>query len=334
MIDSRLQVALNGGGLDLPETGRIAVFRPTIDADLNGLPVERCDIIHDFKPFHDAWLDRGYAVQHAAEGSYAAAIVCLPRAKAEARALIADACVLTDGPVVIDGQKNEGIDSLLKDMRKRVSVHGPISKAHGKMFWTLSPGGDCFANWQQKPSQTEGGFWTAPGVFSADAVDLASALLANALPEQMKGAVVDMGAGWGYLAAHVLTRPEVTAVHLLEAGHLALECARRNVTDERAVFHWADATRWEAPQRVDTVVMNPPFHVGRAADPQVGQAFVTAAAQLLSGNGNLWMVANRHLPYEAELKKRFAHVEEIGGDTRFKLFHATRPLRARRDGRP
>ena len=42
------------------------------------------------------------------------------------------------------------------------------------------------------------------------------------------------------------------------------------------------------------------------------------------------MVANRHLPYEAELKTRFAHVEEIGGDARFKLFHAARPLRKRR----
>ena len=81
---------------------------------------------------------------------------------------------------------------------------------------------------------------------------------------------------------------------------------------------------------MDTVLMNPPFHTGRAAEPQIGQAFVAAAARILSLQGNLRMVANRHLPYEAELKKRFAHVEEIGGDARFKLFHAARPLRGRR----
>jgi 16S rRNA (guanine1207-N2)-methyltransferase len=51
---------------------------------------------------------------------------------------------------------------------------------------------------------------------------------------------------------------------------------------------------------------------------------------MLSGQGDLWMVANRHLPYEAELKKRFAQVAELGGDARFKLFHATRPLTRRR----
>jgi 16S rRNA (guanine1207-N2)-methyltransferase len=167
-------------------------------------------------------------------------------------------------------------------------------------------------------------------VFSADGVDLASALLADALPEKLSGQVADLGAGWGYLAAHVLTRPKVEAVHLIEAGHMALECARRNVTDDRAVFHWEDATRWESAHRMDTVVMNPPFHSGRAAEPAMGQAFVAAAARILSANGALWMVANRHLPYETELKIRFSDVEEIGGDARFKLFCARRPVRRRR----
>jgi len=330
VIDARLQVALGGGGLELPEEGRIAVYRPPVDADLAGLTPDRCDIIHDFKPFYDAWEGRGYDARVEAEGRYAVSIVCLPRAKAEARALIADACGRTDGIIVVDGQKTDGADSILKEMKSRVTVQGTISKAHGKLFWISEPAADFFADWMQGPTQTEGGFWTAPGVFSADDVDLASALLVDALPEKISGEVADLGAGWGFLSAHVLTRPDVTHVHLVEAGHMALECARRNVTDPRAVFHWADVVNWEPAHKMDAVVMNPPFHTGRAAEPQVGQAFVASAARILSAHGHLWMVANRHLPYEAELKKRFAQVEEIGGDARFKLFHATRPARRRR----
>ncbi|KIN65350.1 Ribosomal RNA small subunit methyltransferase C [Sulfitobacter noctilucae] len=330
MIDARLQVALNGGGLDLPEEGRIAVFHPPIDADLRGIVPDRCDIIHDFKPSYDAWAGRGYDTLVTPAGPYVAAVVCLPRAKAEARHMIALACSVTEGVVVIDGQKTDGADSILKSMRGRVTVQGPVAKAHGKMFWISEPAADCFADWTQLPAQTDGGFWTAPGVFSADGVDLASALLVDALPEHLSGEVADLGAGWGFLAAHVLTRPDVTAVHLVEAGHMALECAKRNVTDERAHFHWEDATQWDPTGKVNCIVMNPPFHTGRAAEPQIGQAFVATAARLLTVQGDLWMVANRHLPYEAELKKRFAQVSEIGGDSRFKLFHATRPLRARR----
>ena len=118
--------------------------------------------------------------------------------------MVAEACTLSDGIVVIDGQKTDGADSMLKAMRGRVSVEGPISKAHGKLFWINAPAADCFADWEAGPALTEGGFWTAPGVFSADGVDLASALLADALPETLKGEVADLGAGWGYLAAHVL----------------------------------------------------------------------------------------------------------------------------------
>ncbi len=330
MLDSRLPLALDGGGLEWPSEGVIAVFAPDPALDLEGVPKDRAQIIQDNYPAHAAWSERGFHTVVVSEGRYAAALVCLPRAKAEARAMIAEACALSDGVVVIDGQKTDGIEGILKAMRARVTVHGPVTKAHGKLFWIDAPAADCFADWAAGPEMTEGGFWTAPGVFSADGVDLASALLAEALPDKLGKHVCDLGAGWGYLSAHILTREGVEAVHLVEAGHMALECARRNVTDPRAQFHWADATDWAPAHKIDTVVMNPPFHVGRAAEPQIGQAFVAAAAHVLTPQGHLWMVANRHLPYEAELKTRFAQVEEIGGDARFKLFHAQRPLRKRR----
>ncbi len=330
MLDTRLQLALDGDGLTVPEDGLIAIFQPAGNNGLSMLPRDRCHVIHDFKPDFDLWEERGFEVMRHPHERYAMAIVSLPRAKTQARALIAEAFAVSSGPVVIDGQKTDGADGLLREIRKRVNVQGPISKAHGKLFWVEPGMADFFADWEEGPALTDGGFWTAPGVFSADGVDLASALLVDALPEKMAGHVADLGAGWGFLSAHVLTRDTVEAVHLVEAGYMALDCARHNVTDERARFHWADATTWEPPHRMDMVVMNPPFHTTRTAEPAIGQAFVAAAARVLTANGTLWMVANRHLPYEAELKKWFLDVEEIGGDARFKLFCARRPIRRKR----
>jgi len=330
VIDTRLQLALDGGGLELPTDGTIAVFRPSPEADLDILPKSQCRIIQDYKPYYDQWQSRGFDVVSGTKDRYAACIVCLPRAKAEARTLIAEACAVSDGWVLMDGQKNTGAESILREMRARVTVHGPVSKAHGKLFWIDPSATDFFADWAEGPSQTDGGFWTAPGVFSADGIDLASALLVDALPDKLGHEVADLGAGWGFLGAHVLSRSAVKTLHMVEAGHMALDCARHNVVDERTKFYWEDVTKWDPPHRMDSVVMNPPFHTGRAAEPQIGQAFVAAAARVLSLQGDLWMVANRHLPYETELKKRFAFVEEIGGDARFKLFHAARPVRPRR----
>ncbi|MBW4709329.1 class I SAM-dependent methyltransferase [Roseobacter sp. YSTF-M11] len=329
MIDARLPLALDGGGLVWPEHGPIAIIQPNAEASLPGVPRDRAQIIHGFKPTHDAWQARGYDCTVGIDKTYAAAIVCLPRAKTEARALLASSVAHASGIVVIDGQKTDGVDSVLKDVRKRVQVHGPVSKAHGKLFWFENRDPEAFRDWDVGPALTQGGFWTAPGVFSADAVDPASALLASALPEKLGKRIADLGAGWGYLSAHVLTRSDIDAVHLVEANHMALECARRNVADGRARFHWADATSWSPPEPIDTVVMNPPFHTGRAADPDLGRAFMQSAARVLHPQGQLWMVANRHLPYESTLRATFAHVTEAGADTRFKLFRASRPLRKR-----
>ncbi|MGB7244165.1 MAG: class I SAM-dependent methyltransferase [Sulfitobacter sp.] len=329
MTDARLSLALDEGGLAWPGKGRIAIVEPKPDAALDGVPRDRVQVIQGFKPDHDAFVARGIDCAVAPDGRYAATLISLPRAKAQARAMIAQMLKVTDGIVVIDGQKTDGVDSLLRDMRKRADVMGQISKAHGKLFWLSAPS-DAFADWQRGPELTSGGFWTAPGVFSADGIDPASEMLAQALPRKLGRSVADLGAGWGYLSAHILTRDGVEAVHLVEAEHMALECARHNVTDPRAQFHWADATNWKAPGQIDTVVMNPPFHTGRAADPSLGQAFVASAARNLAPQGQLYMVANRHLPYEATLAASFAKVTELGGNGRFKLLHATRPTRKRR----
>ena len=325
MIGARLPLALETGGLTVPE-GRIAVFHPALDADLRSLPAAQCEVIQPFRPAYDAFTNAGFTCTVAPTDRYALSVICLPRAKSEARALIAKAAACTDGPIIVDGQKTDGVESIFKDLRKRADVSPTVSKAHGKLFWINSH--DGLVDWAQGPALTTGGFWTAPGVFSADGVDPASELLAQALPEKLGKHVADLGAGWGYLSAHALTR-DINELHLVEAGHMALECAKRNVTDERAQFHWADVTKWAPKGRIDTVIMNPPFHVGRAAEPSIGQAFVATAARILANSGQLWMVANRHLPYEDSLNANFGKVTDLGGDARFKLFHAARPLRKR-----
>lgn len=326
MIGDRLPLALEAVGL--ASEGVICVMHPSADADLSSLPKDRVLVVSPMATVCDAFSERGYsAVPEVPEERFAASVVCMTRARIEAQTLMARAMACTDGPVIVDGQKTDGVEAMLRALRQSIDVAPPIAKAHGKIFWAA--GGADLADWLVGPQLQPGGFWTAPGVFSADGVDPASALLAVALPDAMAGTVADLGAGWGYLAAHILTR-DVDAVHLVEAHDMALQCARHNVTDPRAKFHWADATNWVPPEQLDAVVINPPFHTGRAADPDLGRAFIDSAARLLKPHGALWMVANRHLPYAETLGARFAKVVDLGGDARFKLVRAERPKKTRR----
>jgi len=330
MSAPRLELALSEGGLRLPEAGRIAVFAPRAGMDLSALPKDRVVVVTGFAPDFDAFTSAGYECAPVAEGAFAAALVFLPRAKRLAQALVATARRVSAGVVVVDGTKTDGVDSILKAVRGRAEISGPINKAHGKLFWFE---GGAFSDWDAgAPEPLPGGWVTAPGVFSADGIDPASELMAGLLPGTLTGRVADLGAGWGYLAAQVLARKGVTRVDLVEADRAALDCARVNVTDVRAAFHWADATRWKPDAAVDHVVTNPPFHVSRAADPGIGQGFVAAAARILRPGGRLWLVANRHLPYEDAIRAAFGSVDEIGGDKRFKVLAATLSARhGRRD---
>ncbi len=319
-------MALEIGALTLPPAGWVAVYRPRVGDDLSDLPAGRVVVLTGFRPDHDHFAQR-FAVEPAPP--YAAAIVCLPRAKAEARALIAQAAaeVVPGGVIALDGQKTDGVDAVLKDLRARVTLSDSLSKAHGKL--ATFPAGPGLEDWAARPTIIAAGFQTLPGVFSADGPDRGSVLLAQALPARLGPKVADLGAGWGYLARAVLAREGVKRLEVIEADAAALACARVNLTDERARFHWADATTFRPENLVETVVCNPPFHTGRDADPGLGAAFIRAARRMLAPDGVLWLVANRHLPYDAVLAEAFLEVEEMGGDGAFRVIRARKPRRAK-----
>jgi 16S rRNA (guanine1207-N2)-methyltransferase len=327
MARSRLSTALDGG-LSLP-SGDILVLRPPAALDLFDLPAERLRIHHTFRPDRDAWAGAGLRVVEEPGGA-AVALVCVPRSKALARGLVAEAARLAP-LVLVDGQRTDGVDALWREVRgKRDDKVEGLTQGHGRLFWFA--GGAGFEDWALPgPVRGEGGLFSQPGVFSADRPDRGTVMLAEALPGKLPGRMADFGAGVGVLSLAVLAREGVRSLDLIEAERLALDCARLNVTDERARFLWEDVTAG-ARGPYDGIVMNPPFHQGRTAEPRLGQAFLEAAAKGLTPSGQLWVVANRHLPYEAPLQGLFRQVEEIGGDAGFKLLHAAQPLKLKGAG--
>ena len=326
MLTDRLPLALDRGLFAVPAEGRIGVFGARQADALSSLPKDRVDVIQRHFPDYAAFQRMGYSTTTAPVGPFALSIVCLQRSKDESRNLIAEAGRLTNGPVVIDGAKTNGADRFAKDLRARADIGEVLSKAHGKIF--VVSGGD-FSDWAAKSRVIEGGYTVPHGAFSAGGVDAGSAALVAALPETLKGRVVDLGAGWGYLAREILAREGVTHLDLVEADHAALDAAKTNIRDARAAFHWADARDWMG-EPADHVVTNPPFHTGRKDDTGLGQAFIRQAARLLKPSGTLWLVANRHLPYEKTLEDAFGRVDELNGPRSYKLYAATKPRKSSR----
>ena len=329
MRGARIELALDSGVWDLPARGDIAVWRPRAGDELSALPKDRVVVLTGFRPDHDHFRALGYRTD--LTGQAAAGLVCLPRARHEAHAMIAEAAqvVMPGGAIAIDGQKTDGVEGVLKDCRALGVVPGEaVSKAHGRI--AVCAADARFLDWRAQDRVVDG-FVTRPGVFSADGPDRASVMLAGVLPRDLPSRVGDLGAGWGYLSRAVLARPGVQHLDVVEAEKVALDCAGRNLGgDARVALHWADALAFKPARPWGAVVMNPPFHNGRDADPALGQAFIQAARTGLAPAGVLWMVANRHLPYEPVLRALFRTVEEVAGDGAFRVFRAAYPIRGKR----
>jgi 16S rRNA (guanine1207-N2)-methyltransferase len=165
------------------------------------------------------------------------------------------------------------------------------------------------------------GLWTQPGVFSWDRPDPGTRQLLAVLPA-LAGRGADLGCGLGVLARAVLAGAGVTQLDLVDLDRRAIAAARRNVEDPRAVFHWADARRAPDLSGLDFVVMNPPFHDQGVEDRELGQGFIRRAHGVLRPGGTLWLVANRHLPYEAVLRDLFRRVTPHGEGAGFKICEA------------
>ncbi len=331
----RLALAFQSGAVGVPADGDVVVLRAAPSPFLDLVPPGRLRCVQSFRPIHDTLAEQGHAVSAVPGGTAAMVVVNLTRSRAENLGNVALGLGMlpAGGLLVVTGAKSDGVESLVRQMARVLPLDGAFVKAHGRVVWLTRPDPlpEVVAEWAAAaaPAVNAEGFVTAPGLFSPDKADPGSRRLAEALAGRLSGRVADLGAGWGWLAHAVLeSNPGIAELDLYEAEAIALDAARRNVTDARARFHWADASGLgPGVPPYDAVITNPPFHQGRAAEPDLGAAFIVAAARILKPGGRLTLVANRQLPYEATLAATFRHWEKRSEDGLYKVLEAERPRR-------
>lgn len=167
---------------------------------------------------------------------------------------------------------------------------------------------------------------SAPGLFNQGEVDIASQLLIQHLPP-LRGRVLDMGCGGGVLSLHARANgaDSVTAV---DSSAVALAACQKTIDANQVdgITPVASDVFSDVPRDIggsfDFIISNPPFHSGQQTNYQPAQQLIEGARRYLKPAGQLWLVANRHLPYEQWLEAKFRRWDVVEQAQGFKILRA------------
>ena len=174
-------------------------------------------------------------------------------------------------------------------------------------------------------------FWNVPslelllqhfsGVFSHTKLDPGAQVLLDKFPQGPYQRVIDLGCGNGVQAIAAAKKWPQCQVTGIDESYMSVASAtinaEHNGVADQCEFRVNDCLIGIEPQSADLILCNPPFHQERVIGDQVAMRMFAQSAQVLTKEGELWVVGNRHLGYHAKLKRWFGRVEQIGSDPKF-----------------
>jgi 16S rRNA (guanine1207-N2)-methyltransferase len=221
------------------------------------------------------------------------------------------------GRLYVEGAKDRGVLTLAKRMQECFgNVETPeISKGHRVL---------CSHKLQSWHPVTPDSLLP---VFAQQKLDEGTRLLLEALEVHRTDEALDIGCGAGFLGLHIARLAQKGHVTMVDASLAAVAAARQAVEQSdltNVQVLPSDGTQAVREQRYSLIVTNPPFHLGGIQTTEVAERFIREAAQVLQPRGRFYLVANRFLKYEPSLRACFKIVEEVDGNTRYKVIRAMR----------
>lgn len=164
-------------------------------------------------------------------------------------------------------------------------------------------------------------------VFCREGLDIGTRAFMPHLPSNLGSArVADLGCGNGVLAiASALNNPHAQYT-LVDESFMAVQSARENwqaaLGNREVAIDAGDGLAGQAPDSLDVVLCNPPFHQQQVVGDFLAWRMFQQAREALVVGGALYIVGNRHLGYHSKLAKLFRGVEQVAATPKFVILKA------------
>ena len=247
------------------------------------------------------------------------------------------------GRLNVAGQKDEGIKSLAANLTLHFDVSSPLRKSGNSYLVQLRKTRDSdtppFDKLDYESMQTITEIrgrpvWSKPGVYGWKKVDPGSRLLVETIASFAASfkdeQVLDLGCGYGYLT---LATGGFQIAHYTATDNnaAALECTAQNAeVHALPVTVVAGDCADTIETLFDTVLCNPPFHLGFAVEASLTETFLAAARRCLKPNGRALFVTNSFIPIEKKAVQHFASVATLANNRQFKVCCLEKPRKRSR----
>jgi 16S rRNA (guanine1207-N2)-methyltransferase len=171
-----------------------------------------------------------------------------------------------------------------------------------------------------------------PNVYSGESLDLGARFMLQHIPQDPSiSHIIDLGCGNGVLSVKAGQLNPQARLTCVDESFMALESAKQNLLNNlgeaRDIQCIANNCLDGFEQESCSLIMcNPPFHQQQAITDHIAWQMFCDSKQILNKGGHLLVIGNRHLGYDAKLKRLFgdSNVKLIASNNKFVILQATK----------
>lgn len=164
-------------------------------------------------------------------------------------------------------------------------------------------------------------------VFSRQRLDNGTRLLLQHIPTTSSAlCIADLGCGNGVIGLVAAARNPQANLSFVDESFMAVSSARTNFQrafgKRSARFSVGDGLEEWAPNSLDLVLCNPPFHRQQAVDETVPWRMFTQSKRALKRGGQLLVVGNSGLRHHGRIQRIFGHCKALERNGKFVVLSA------------
>ena len=336
-MDPRSEVVLRQADL---LAGQVLFINPPSDPLLSQLPLSVQGQIWtwnfaDHQYFQAHQFASHFGIEYPAAG-FDQAVIFVPKSRELLDYLLNQVLsqIQPGAQIFLVGEKKGGVERAAKQLQQFGKAIKIDSARHCQMWQMRSTQPllkkalkDWLKTYTVHAGHQELSICALPGVFSQKQLDVGTAVFLPYLTQVKTGKIADFGCGAGVISCYLATLNPENQIYALDVDAFALASTeltfKLNQIDPERLQALPVTGIADAPEGLDAIVSNPPFHQGIHTNYDASEQLCQQAKQHLKASGELWIVANRFLNYPPLLERSFGQCQVITDQQGFKVLYAS-----------